>query len=121
MAHYSKSPYTVKVVGDSGSGGGSSMRFHSGEGSPGSDIGAPGDVYLDTDSGDLFKNSNGSWSEEMNLKGDPGKDGSDGKDGEKGSKGEPGDDGADGEDGFPSESDWDDLVARVEALEGDDE
>lgn len=48
-------------------------------------------------------------------KGDPG---SDGKDGGKGPKGDPGKDGADGKDGFPSESDWNDLVERVEALEG---
>lgn len=43
-------------------------------------------------------------------KGDPGAKG------DKGDKGDPGEDGADG---FPSESDWNDLVARVEALEGD--
>src|SRR5690625_3431835 len=38
-----------------------------------------------------------------------------GKDGAKGAKGDPG---ADGADGFPSEEQWNDLVARVEALEG---
>ena len=46
--------------------------------------------------------------------------------GDKGDKGDPGNDGADGArgpagadgaDGFPSESQWNDLVARVEALE----
>ena len=40
--------------------------------------------------------------------------GADGADGAKGDKGDPG---ADGADGFPSEAQWNDLVARVEALE----
>ena len=37
-----------------------------------------------------------------------------GPQGEKGAKGDPG---ADGKDGFPTEAQWNDLVARVEALE----
>lgn len=60
----------------SGSGGGG-MRFISGEGAPGEAEGQPGDVYLDTSSGDLYTNNNGSWAKEMNLKGpqgDPGDD-----------------------------------------------
>lgn len=44
-------------------------------------------------------------------KGDPGTDGA------KGDKGEPGTPGTDGADGFPTETQWNDLVARVEALE----
>ena len=40
-----------------------------------------------------------------------------GPQGEKGAKGDKGDPGADGEDGFPTEAQWNDLVARVEALE----
>ena len=47
-------------------------------------------------------------------KGDPGNDGKDGADGSKGDKGGPGNDGADG---FPTEAQWDALVARVTALE----
>src|SRR5690625_3627791 len=43
-----------------------------------------------------------------------GKDGVDGNDGAEGPEGPKGDKGADG---FPTESQWDDLVARVEALE----
>ena len=35
----------------------------------------------------------------------------------KGDKGDPGTPGADGADGFPTEAQWNDLVARVEALE----
>ena len=48
-------------------------------------------------------------------KGDKGETGAAGKDGATGAKGDKGDPGADG---FPTESQWDDLVARVEALEG---
>ena len=47
-------------------------------------------------------------------KGDPGTDGAQGPEGPQGPQGEPGTDGADG---FPSESQWNDLVARVDALE----
>ena len=44
-------------------------------------------------------------------KGDKGDPGTDGADGARGPAG------ADGADGFPTESQWNDLVARVEALE----
>lgn len=37
--------------------------------------------------------------------------------GDRGAKGEKGDPGADGADGFPTEAQWNDLVARVAALE----
>lgn len=75
------------------SGGGSGgMRFHSGEGVPGTDVGQPGDIYLDTSTGDLYNNQNGSWVEEMNLKGPQGPAGTDGEDGEQGPQGEPGQD-----------------------------
>lgn len=62
-------------------------------------------------------------------KGDPGDKGEPGEKGEKGDKGETGEpgppgtngtdgtDGTDGVDGFPTETQWNDLVARVEALE----
>lgn len=114
--HYSKEPYYVVISG----GGGGSMRFISGEGEPGADVGAPGDVYLNTTTGDLYTNKNGNWSLDMNLKGpagpkgDPGADGKDGAKGDKGDKGDPGEDGVDG---FPTEAQWNALVARVEALE----
>ena len=57
------------------------------------------------------------------AKGDPGAAGKDGTEGAKGDKGDPGaagakgDPGAAGKDGFPTEAQWNDLVARVEALE----
>ena len=50
-------------------------------------------------------------------KGDKGDTGAAGKDGAKGAKGDKGEPGADGKDGFPTEAQWNDLVARVEALE----
>ena len=54
-------------------------------------------------------------------KGDPGADGADstvpGPEGPQGPKGDTGAPGADGADGFPTEAQWNDLVARVEALE----
>ena len=50
--------------------------------------------------------------------GQDGTDGTDGADGEKGDKGDKGDPGTPGADGFPTEAQWNDLVARVEALEG---
>ena len=53
-------------------------------------------------------------------KGDPGAPGADGAKGAKGDKGEPGAAGAKGdkgEPGFPTEEQWNALVARVEALE----
>ena len=50
-------------------------------------------------------------------KGDPGEQGPPGADGKDGAKGDKGDPGADGKDGFPTEEQWNDLVARVEALE----
>lgn len=130
MPHYSKEPYYVTISGESsGGGGGSSMRFISGEGAPDGSVGAPGDVYLNTEDGTLYTNKNGTWNEELNLKGpkgDPGADGSDGSDGEQGpagvdgtdgEQGPAGSDGADGADGFPTEEQWNELVARVDALE----
>lgn len=47
----------------------------------------------------------------------PGPQGPEGPPGEKGAKGDKGEPGADGKDGFPTEAQWNDLVARVEALE----
>ena len=51
------------------------------------------------------------------AKGDKGDKGDPGTPGSAGAKGDKGDPGADGADGFPTEVEWNALVARVEALE----
>ena len=50
--------------------------------------------------------------------GPQGPEGPQGPKGDTGAKGPKGDTGAAGADGFPPEAQWNDLVARVEALEG---
>lgn len=123
---YSKTPYAVTINGEGGTGGGG-MRFISGEGAPGDDVGAPGDIYLDTDNGDLYTNKNGTWAVELNLVGPKGETGSNGTDGDQGPKGNPGEDGSDGAngsdgtDGFGTEAQYDDIIARLDALESDTE
>src|SRR5699024_3930799 len=90
----------LPVTSTGSGGGGSSMRFISGTTDPDGSIGEPGDVYLNTSSGDMFKNDNGTWNLLLNLigpegpKGDQGPAGADGTDGAQGPKGDPGEDGA---------------------------
>ena len=50
-------------------------------------------------------------------KGDKGDPGADGAKGAKGDKGDPGTPGADGADGFGTEAQYNDIIARLEALE----
>ena len=50
-------------------------------------------------------------------KGDKGDPGADGAEGPQGPKGDPGADGADGADGFGTEAQYNDIIARLEALE----
>src|SRR5699024_9372454 len=80
--------------------GGSGMRFLIGEGTPDETIGQPGDAYLDQSSGDLYKNQNGTWKKEINLKGKQGDKGDPGTDGKDGEKGDPGADGKDGKSAY---------------------
>ena len=47
----------------------------------------------------------------------PGPAGADGADGAQGPKGDKGDPGADGADGFGTEAQYNDIIARLEALE----
>src|SRR5699024_8766786 len=123
--------------------GGSGMRFLIGEGAPDETIGQPGDAYLDQSSGDLYKNQNGTWKKEINLKGkqgdkgDPGKsayqvavdNGFEGTEEEwlaslKGPKGDTGDtgpagkDGADGKDAEPQFTE--EEVTKLKELIADD-
>ena len=50
-------------------------------------------------------------------KGDPGTPGADGADGAKGDKGDQGDPGTPGANGFGTEAQYNDIIARLEALE----
>ena len=85
--HYSKEPYFI-------SGGG---------------VGEPGKSAYEIAVEYGFEGSEEEWL--ASLKGEKGDKG------DKGDRGEQGLPGKDGKDGFPTESQWNDLVARVEALE----
>src|SRR5699024_9221622 len=108
--HYSKLPISVS----GGSGGvGNSLEFDW----DGTKLG----VRAEGDEEDEYVDLKGD-------KGDTGPAGADGADGEQGPQGEPGADGLDGEqgpagqdgaDGFPTEEQWNERVARVEAIEGE--
>src|SRR5690554_1011695 len=63
------------------------MRFLSGATNPTSSDGQPGDVYLNTSTGDLFRNDNGTWTLLMNLVGPEGPEGPQGPQGEQGPPG----------------------------------
>lgn len=51
-------------------------------------------------------------------KGDTGAKGADGAKGDKGDKGDTGANGTNGKDGFGTEAQYNDIIARLEALEG---
>ena len=53
----------------------------------------------------------------IEVAGEPGEPGPKGDTGDPGPQGEQGPAGTDGADGFPTEQQWNDLVARVEELE----
>ena len=75
------------------------MRFWIEPTDPTSADGQPGDVWLNSDSGDLFKNENGTWNLKGNLMGPQGPQGEQGPQGPQGDQGPQGPPGADGEDG----------------------
>lgn len=107
----------VIMGGESETGGNSGMRFLNGTGAPTADNGMEGDIYLNVTNGDLYKKSS-SWNLLMNLKGAKGDKGDQGIQGVKGDKGDKGDTGAKGADGFGTEAQYNDIIARLEALEG---
>ena len=79
--------------GDPGAPGAAGSAFFTGEGAPEAELGKPGDMYLDTLTGDMYsKGANGWGSAIFNIKGATGP---------KGDKGDDGEDGEDGEDGAP--------------------
>ncbi|GAA1457020.1 hypothetical protein NE857_09175 [Nocardiopsis exhalans] len=75
------------------------MRFLAGDGDPDGDGGMPGDVFLDTGSGALHQNRNGTWTELMNLLGPPGERGPAGPPGPAGPTGDKGPAGPQGDTG----------------------
>jgi len=121
-----KKEYVQRVIaeisntGDIGGGGGSSMRFLFGESDPTESDGQPGDVFLNTNSGDIFSNDNGTWNLQGNLQGPQGIAGAEGEQGppgNDGTDGEQGPPGSDGADGFGTETQYNDIISRLEALE----
>jgi len=108
----------VTIVG--GGTGGTSVTFLSGAVAPTADKGVDGDVYLNTSNGDLHKKASGAWTLLMNLKGATGAQGTAGAQGIQGVKGDKGDTGATGAkgaDGFGTKAQYDDIIARLVALE----
>ena len=101
--------YNIVDLLQSGGGGGTSMRFHFGEGAPDASLGEPGDVYLDTNSGDFYQNQNGVWNVIGNLRGPQGPQG------EQGPQGPAGADGADGRgiDNITLDADTNELVFHM--------
>lgn len=71
--------------------------------------GEPGDSAYEVAVKNGFEGTEQQWLASLKgAKGDPGAKGADGAQGQAGK---------DGKDGFPTQQQWDDLVARVEALE----
>jgi hypothetical protein len=85
------------------SGGADGTQWFAGAGVPDVGLGANGDFYLRTGTGDVYLKVAGSWDGPIaNLKGPPGVDGTDGTNGTDGADGTDGSDGAPGRDaGFP--------------------
>lgn len=77
-------------------GGGTASKWYSGTSDPDDSLGQVGDYYLNTSSGDVFEKGSAGWSKTGNIKGP------------QGPQGEP---------GFPTEEDWNALLARVDELE----
>lgn len=110
MVSFYKNGRSVKVtdqnplpVTGGGSGGGSGTMWHAGTGAPASDLGSDGDMYLvssGTGVGDVYTKQLGAWTKVGNIRGAQGSQG------------------PAGADGFPTEQQWNELVARVDALEG---
>lgn len=57
-------------------------KWHSGSGAPAGGLGNDNDFYLNTDNGDVYKKSGGSWALQVNIQGADGSDGADGADGQ---------------------------------------
>ena len=72
---------TDGVDGKDGIDGKDGTKIYTGEGNPTSDIGVVGDIYLDSQSGDLYSKGESGWIKTGNIKGATGEAGSNGTDG----------------------------------------
>jgi|SRR5690625_43877 len=79
------------LKGEDGEPGDDGVTWIVDEGEPKSDEGSEGDLYLDTETGDVYLKEDGEWKKVASLQGDDGKDGEDGTTWLHG-KGEPKDD-----------------------------
>ena len=113
-----------------GMGGGTSMEFLFGSIAPEDTDGKTGDVYLNTANGDFYKKTD-AWTKigvlmgPQGEQGPPGEQGEQGIPGEEGIQGEQGPEGPEGPegpagaDGFGTEAQYNDIIARLEALESE--
>ena len=104
-------PYQVNEVYDysewmlmAGLSGERGSRWYTGTGMPSLQNALVGDMYMDTQSGDVYRYNGGAWLPAGNLSGPQGEPGEQGIQGEKGDKGDAGEKGADGADGTQSDS-----------------
>ena len=74
-------PGTNGTDGDDGAAGTNGASVRTGTGAPAAGLGAVGDVYIDSATGDLYSKGAGGWTKTGSLKGPTGADGADGADG----------------------------------------
>ena len=77
----------IGPAGENGNDGKDGSIIHTGQGKPSNTLGKDTDLYIDSNTGDLYTKENGSWSLTMNIKGEDGKDGQYGQNGSNGSSG----------------------------------
>ncbi len=69
------------VDGSAGADGKDGSQIYTGTGTPNSETGNIGDLYIDTESGDMYSKGESGWIKTGNIKGAKGNDGTNGKDG----------------------------------------
>ena len=89
---YKRDPNTWTKIGNiKGSDGKQGSAIHTGSGAPKADLGDIGDLYLDTNTGDVYEKTADGWVKLANLKGPAGPQGPQGSKGADGSGGSSGD------------------------------
>src|SRR5690606_2241154 len=89
---YKRDPNTWTKVGNiKGNEGKQGSAIHTGSGAPKADLGDIGDLYLDTNTGDVYEKTADGWVKLANLKGPAGPQGPQGSKGADGSGGSSGD------------------------------